>query len=329
MSSKSNDFKLGLFVVVAVAILLAALFIFGASKLFEGKTVEETYVAEGVEGLKVGAPVLLRGVPVGEVTSIGFSWNLYHVPEPRYVVVDFTVDKKVSLVPPGRGYDERVQQEVAKGLRARVKSQGLAGATILSLEYVNPKEYPPLPVPWKSRYVYIPAAPGQMSEILKSVHLITREIKEINFQAIGAQVQKDLLSLDNLLKHFNTADIAGVSSNANALVSDLRGVSAGLQAFIGQTNELAKANLQKISADVDHAVLEAGQTVTQLSSTATRLDRMLAGLDETSLNQAIENIRRASDDLQETIRHLRQYPSGVLFGKPPAPAKSVEHPGNK
>ena len=38
------------------------------AKFFEGKTLQETYVAGTVEGLRSGAPVLLRGVPVGEGT---------------------------------------------------------------------------------------------------------------------------------------------------------------------------------------------------------------------------------------------------------------------
>ncbi|HWI57764.1 MAG TPA: MlaD family protein, partial [Bacillota bacterium] len=252
MTAKPNDFKLGLFVLGGIGLLLAALFVFGASKFFEGKTVEETYVADEVEGLKVGAPVLLRGVPVGEVTRINFSWNVYHRAEPRYVVVEFEVGNKVSLVPPGSGYAERVQEQVAQGLRARIKSQGLAGATILSLEYVkNPADFPPLPAPWTPRHIYIPSAPGRFSQIIASLETISGNLKEINFQRIGTQVQQDLATVETLLNHFDQANVAGLSTNLNALVTDLRGVSTRLQAFVGQTNEPASANLQKISADAD------------------------------------------------------------------------------
>src|SRR5512135_975263 len=99
---KTNDFKLGLFVLVGIGLLLGAIFIFEGSRLLESKIVGETYVTGNVEGLKSGAQVTLRGVPVGEVTRINFTWNVYRRPEPRYVYVEFTVHSDVSLVLPGR-----------------------------------------------------------------------------------------------------------------------------------------------------------------------------------------------------------------------------------
>ncbi len=320
MNRKPNDFKLGLFVLCGVAILLAALFLFGASKFFEGKTVEETYVKESVEGLKAGAPVLLRGVPVGQVTRINFSWNVYHVPEPRYVVVEFEVGNKVALVPPGPGYEKRVRDEVARGLRARVKSQGLAGATILSLEYVSdPRQNPPLPVPWKPGHIYIPSAPGQFSQIIASLDKISGKLQQVDFPAIGAQVERDLVTAEGMLQHFDQADVAGLSTNLNALLSDLRGVSARLREFVGQSNALAGANLPQISGEADK--LLAG-----LRTTTGKMDRVLGNLDEGSLNESLENIRHASQELEEAVHKIKEYPAGALLGKPPPPASSVEQP---
>src|SRR3954447_9452120 len=121
MTTKPNDFKIGLFVLVGVALALAAVFIFGASKWFEGKTVEETYVAGNVDGLKIGSLVTLRGVPVGEVSRINFTWNIYGRPEPRYVYVEFAINNNIPLTMQGLDIQQRLQKEVESGLRARVK----------------------------------------------------------------------------------------------------------------------------------------------------------------------------------------------------------------
>jgi phospholipid/cholesterol/gamma-HCH transport system substrate-binding protein len=320
MSGKPNDFKLGLFVLAGLVILLGGVFILGGSKVFQRKTVEETYVTESVQGLKVGAPVLLRGVPVGEVTRINFSWNIYRVAGPRYVVVDFEVENKVAMVPPGKGYARRLAQEIAKGLRARVKSQGLAGATILSLEYVkNPAEYPPLPFPWKPRHFYIPSAPGQFSQILDSLNSIAANLKQVNFQRLTAQVQEDLATLQRTIQHVDQLDVAALGTNLNGLLTELRGVTAGLRSFVGSTNELSQVNLRRLSSG-------ATQVLNELRRTSSELDRLLKNLNEASLNQSLENIRRASQDLDEAVRNFRRYPAGVLFGKPPPPAASVEPP---
>ncbi len=319
MSNKPNNFKLGLFVLFGLLLLLAGLFIFGASKWFEGKTVEETYVEGNVDGLKSGSPVTLRGVPVGEVTRINFTWNVYHHPEPRYVVIEFQVHNNVSLVPPGKGFAEQMEEQVRQGLRARVKSQGLAGATLLSLEYVNPAQYPPQKVPWKPRHVFIPSAPSQFSEIIASLDKTVGKVKNIDFEKLGSTLQQDLAATERLLEHVDRADVAGIVTNANSLLADLRGVTQQLHTFIGRTNQLVEANLPSISSNAD-------RVLTEMHSGIGRLDHVLANLDAASLNETIENLRRASEELQGTIEKFRQYPAGAIFGKPPPPARSVERP---
>jgi phospholipid/cholesterol/gamma-HCH transport system substrate-binding protein len=327
MSSHPNDFKVGLFVVCAALVLLGGLFVFGGSKLFESKTHEETYVQEGVAGLTVGAPVLLRGVPVGEVTRINFSWNIYHQIEPRYVVVDFEVGTKVAMVPPGPGFAERVQKEVDKGLRALVKSQGLAGATVLSLEYVkDPAQYPPLRVPWKPRFIYIPSAPAQLSQIMASLDSIATHLKTVDFQALGAQAQKDLAGVQHVVEHVDEINLPGLSSNLTALVTDLRGVANGLQDFVGNTNQLAGRGLPQISADAEELLVQLRPAAAKLEQTLQHVNQLAGNVDESSLNQTLENLRRSSAELEQAIHNFKQYPSGVLFGRPPPPAQSVERP---
>jgi ABC-type transporter Mla subunit MlaD len=320
MKTRTNDFKIGVFVLVGIGLLLGALFIFGASKIFEGKTVEETYIAGDVGGLKVGALVTLNGVPVGEVTKINFSWNVYHRPEPRYVVIEFEVHNRVSLVPPGKDFARHVQEEINKGLRARIKSQGLAGATVVSLEYLDPAEHPPLKVPWKPRHIYIPSAPGQFSEIISAVDKTMSKVKQIDFQKIGELVQGDLAAAEKLLKHLDQANLNQAGTNMNALITDLRGVSAQLKSFIGQTNRTEQtANLEKISKNADDVLLE-------LHTTVGRLNEVLTKFDAASLNQTLKNMQRATQSLDDAVRQFKQYPSGALFGKPPPPARSVESP---
>lgn len=318
MSSKPNDFKIGLFVLAGAAILVGAFLIFGASKWFQSETIEETYVAGDAGGLKVGAPVTLRGVPVGQVTKINFTWNVYHKTEPRYVYVEFEVNQDVSLDTSGSEIAQQVEDEVRKGLRARIKTQGLAmGASIISLEYVNPAKNPPIEVPWKPRHIYVPSAPSQFGAILSDVEKTLAAVKQIDFAKIGGLAENDLNAGGKLLNHANQVDLQEIGTNLNGLVADLRGVTAQLRGFLGPTNQLARADLPQISRRAD-------ELVTQLQAAAARLDRALANLDFSSLNETLENCRRASQELNETLERIKEYPAGALFGRPPPPARAVE-----
>jgi ABC-type transporter Mla subunit MlaD len=318
VSAKPNDFKIGLFVLFGVLLALAALFIFGASKWFEGKTVEETYVSGNVEGLKVGSPVTLRGVPVGEVTKINFTWNVYHVAEPRYVYVEFAINNNVPITLTGKDVNRRLEAEVVQGLRARIKSQGLAaGTVIVSLDYLDPEKYPPLHVPWHPQHVYIPAAPGQFSEIISNVDVVVANLKKIDFQKIGALVQDDLGAAKRVIGDVDQMNFRQIGTNANALVADLRDVAERLKAFAGSTNAAAQTNLQTIAEHADVLVERVQQTVGHL-------DRTIGNVDVNLVNETLENLRRASQELKETINNIKQYPAGAILGRPPEPARSVE-----
>ena len=83
MSARASHFRIGIFVVVGAAILGIALFLFGIRSAFERMYHFETYVTGDSDGLSKGSAVKLRGVTVGKVTEIGFSWRLYDNASPR------------------------------------------------------------------------------------------------------------------------------------------------------------------------------------------------------------------------------------------------------
>ncbi|MGZ5529590.1 MAG: MlaD family protein, partial [Limisphaerales bacterium] len=270
--------------------------------------------------LKVGSPVTLLGVPVGEVTKINFTWNVYHQAEPRFVYVEFAINNNVPITMQGHDVRQRLEKEVEAGLRARIKSQGLAaGTVIVSLEYLDPKQYPPLQVLWKPGNTYIPSAPGQFSEILAGLDKVIANLKQIDFGKTGALVQDDLVAGRRFLTHVDKVNLRQLRTNANALVSDLRGVAERLKAFTGTTNAVSQASLQTIATNAD-------ALVARMQRTIGRLDQTIGNVDVDLLNETLENLRRASRDLKETITNIKQYPAGAILGKPPEPARSVERP---
>jgi phospholipid/cholesterol/gamma-HCH transport system substrate-binding protein len=332
MSAKTDDFKLGLFVIGAGGILIALLMAFGATRIFQRSTKMETYVATSVQGLKVGAPVLLRGVPVGRVTRIAFSWNIYHVRHPRYVVVEFDVNKSVSLAAPGQDLGKLMAQEVKKGLRARVRSQGLAGAVVLSLEYMErPGQYPVLPAPWKPEHIYVPSAPGPMKEIMTALNDTMAKLKQIDVQRIAAAVQGDVETGGHVLKQIDQANLGGIASNlnsrvteigaigtnVNALVSQVRELSGRLQNFVGSNSLRQGQNLPAIASNLNRAL-------TGLQGSISNLEAKVSKVDLGALNEILESARRAAANLEQVSRQIKEYPSGALFGRPPPPAKGIE-----
>ena len=80
MSQRANYFKLGLFVIGAIAAGILVLVIIGSGRWFERKVIIETYFKESVQGLDIGSKLKYRGVTIGEVTRITFTYTRCPLP---------------------------------------------------------------------------------------------------------------------------------------------------------------------------------------------------------------------------------------------------------
>jgi ABC-type transporter Mla subunit MlaD len=304
MDVKTNDFKLGVFVLASLGLLCAGLFAFGAASYFQKKDLLETYLSGNADGLSVGAPVTLRGVKVGRVTRIDYSWNVYDPTGPQYVIVEFEVRNNISPGASKKAVAERVQAQVERGLRARVTPQGFTGTSLLSLEYVDPAEYPPPPFPWTPRYLCIPSAPSQFGEVLASVQKTLHNVAQLDLHTLNSSLERTLGTAEKLIAHLDEVNYHGIATNADGLITQLR-------------SDIKEMHLAKVSNDAD-------EVLTGIKGTLGRLDLVVGNLDTGSLNDAFANIRLASRDLDDTLIKLQKYPAGFLLGRPPPPARSVE-----
>src|SRR6188472_2686589 len=100
MSQKANYFKLGLFVIGGIVAGVLVLVIIGSGRWFERKVIIETYFKESVQGLDIGSKLKYRGVTIGEVTRISFTYTKYQLDRPmsqrkRYVLVEAQLEPRL------------------------------------------------------------------------------------------------------------------------------------------------------------------------------------------------------------------------------------------
>ncbi|OPX35946.1 MAG: hypothetical protein B1H11_08400, partial [Desulfobacteraceae bacterium 4484_190.1] len=70
MSKKANKSIIGAFVVGAVVLVVTGVMIFGSGKFLSSSERWVLYFDGSIQGLKVGAPVVFRGVRIGSVSEI-------------------------------------------------------------------------------------------------------------------------------------------------------------------------------------------------------------------------------------------------------------------
>ena len=320
MSAKTNYFKLGLFVLGAVALLIAGLLAFGAKSYLSPKTRFETAIPGEVSGLSVGSRVEFRGVPVGKVTRITFAWVLYPQSKSRLIIVQFAVDGDLVPLPPDMDMKSALQLVTDKGLRAMVKGQGITGTSLLALENLNPKDNPPLALDYAPRELYVPSAPAQFTRMLDAIEATLDHLQRLDIAGIGQSITNTLAAITQLSDKLDKLDLQAINTNANSLLVEIRNVAVKLQDAVGQVQETIKGmKLDTVSQNADGLV-------TGLRETNAKLQTVLDNAGAMPLQQTVADLQRVLENLNEVLTELKRYPSGFLFGKPPPPVPGMQPP---
>jgi ABC-type transporter Mla subunit MlaD len=313
MSANPNTFKIGLFTLIALGLLVAGVLAFGAKSYFAPKTRFETAVPGEVSGLSVGSSVELRGVPIGHVSRITFAWNVYPKSNSGFIVVEFDVEGNLLPLPPGTNLRAVLEGATAKGLRAIVKGQGITGTSTLALETLDPNNNPVPAIDYTPRYYYVPSAPGQFTRMLESIEKSLDNLQRVDLAGIGNGVTNALDATTRLVNELNLVNLQIISTNANELLVETRVLVTNLQ------ENIQSMKLESIGRNADE--LLAG-----LRDTNAKLQLVLNQVNTAPLQQTVTDLRSAAQNLDDVLAQLKQYPSGFIFGEPPAPAKGIQPP---
>lgn len=339
MNDKQNYFRLGLFVMVSLAILFCVLFILGARSLFQPSLTVETYFDGSVAGLELGAPVEYRGVPLGHVSAIAMSSALYEADLPvdkrkGYIVVRATLTGARTQI-----WKKELDAFVKRGLRVQTRLAGITGQQHLSVDFLDPRTHRPLPFDWKPDYAYVPSAPSITSEIIANVQSLVANLDKADIQQLGQNLNALVVTLNRKL---DQVPVAELSAEAMAVLKDARTTIDRVdrtiaQAPIDQTVRnlsaasarldelLADPALRRAVGDVSaltgrlHKIAENGELdriVKNLDRTAQRADALLAD-NQYDLRGVVQDLRVTADNLRTMSEIAKRYPPGLLVGGPP------------
>jgi paraquat-inducible protein B len=327
MSAKANYFKLGLFIIGAVVLGIAAILVLGAGRLFRKDLIIETYLDQSVQGIEVGSKVKYRGVSIGNVKKIGFTRDRYSggktgLTSHSYVLVEIQVTSLPFVKTSVDELDRSLPQEVRRGLRARLTSQGVTGTSYVEIDYLDPERYPPLAIDWTPDNAYIPSAPSAFSRIVSSAEEVFGELERIDFKGIADNVDRLVQVLDRKLSEL---PVGTLSTNAVALLAEARDSNQRLLKL------LDRPELDAILKDASSAAAGLRRTtdspaltnsVAQLQKTLRRLDQLVAGQDH-NLGVALDNLRILTENLRDLSENATRFPAQLFFGEPPKPINTA------
>jgi len=348
MDESKRYVRLGLFVVVCVAIVAAVLFLLGGRKLFQPTFTFETYFDESVAGLELGAPVRFRGVPLGQVSEILTSTATYEQDVPlgkrrEYIVVR----AKVTLSPREAEQMERnAVQMVKRGMRAQTQLAGITGQQYLAIDFLDPVKYPPLEFQWTPKYTYVPSAPSLTGEIIANAQTFLANLSEADIKSLGQNLNALAVNLNKKVGEAPVAELAAqadkVLRNANSAIERMDRILAA--APIEQTVrkiDSAAGRLDGLLADpglkqtVDNVAAISGRVrkladdgdldrvVKRVGDAAERLDALIDD-NQYDVRVIVEDLRATANNVRALSETVKVYPAGALLSGPP---DKVQLPG--
>ena len=288
MKTRTGYFRLGLFIIGAVATGVLLLVLLGVGNLFRPTVMMETYFDGSVQGLDVGAPVKLRGVTIGEVTRIGFTRARYEPDVPpverhQYVMVEATIRADRLGTGDRLPTPEVVQAMVDRGLRVRLTPQGVTGIYFLELDFLDPDLQVPIDIRWEPEHIYVPSAPGTVTQFIEYADRIGRRLDALDVERVVDSMQR---VLDNLEAVTGGLEMARINDETIALLGEFRASAERLDRV------LSSPALARVPEDLGTAASNL-----RALSESPRFDETLDNLDS-----AVRSVERTARGLETTLQ---------------------------
>jgi len=296
MSEKPRATLIGIFVVGAVALAVAAVLLFGSGKFLGSRVTYVAYFDGSIKGLSVGSPVLFRGVKVGEVSDIKMEFNLedLSVRIPVFLECNTSLLTKVSgRQDPHDFFDKMVES----GLKAQLQMQSIVtGQSIVALDFHPDK--PLVLVGVDNKVPEIPTIPTTVQELSKTFEDIP--LKEL--------VAKLLSAVDGLDKLVRSPEIIVSIRSINKTMADVR-------TLLSTVNK----EVVPLKTGINDTTRAARDTMKKVDKVLTMVEGILAddSAPRYELDNALKELAGAARSMRLLAEYLEQHPEALVHGKGP------------
>lgn len=331
--------RVGLFALLGIALLLAA--IVGSTRWFAATEAARMRFESSVFGLQVGAPVVFRGVRVGQVTAFGLAPL-----GPGGVVVPVTAEFDRALLRELLGATAPAQASpvaelVARGLVARLAMQSLlTGQLYVELD-IDPARVRAATAPADADALpRIPTEPTRLqtlqaqlqgldlAQIGQDLAVLARSARQLMAgpqpERVLARTADAAVALERLAQRLER-EVGPLGASARQTLAGtqrtLAQVGQGAQQVGDAANVLqtqartAAQTLQPLSAQLQ-------RTAEELALTAATLREAAAGDSNLRLGaeRALQDVSRAARALRELSETVDAHPELLLRGRGAAPS---------
>ncbi|MEA3232690.1 MAG: MlaD family protein [Thermodesulfobacteriota bacterium] len=252
------------------------------------------YFNGSVRGLAAGAPVELRGIPIGKVVDVKLKFDeeavLFNIP----VLIEVEPERMLSghSLAGIEDLKQFLDQLVAKGLRAQLKTGNLLTGQKLVEFDIHP-DAPPDKIAWEDPYPRLPTLPGRVETVTSQIVGIIDKLEKLPVEQIAADLQA---TVQNAKKLSGSPALPRAIDQLNAILDDL-------QKFV-----------DSLKSDVTPEILK---TLRQVQNSLTSARSILdSDADfQFMIKNAMDEVSRSARSLRVLTEYLEHHPEAFIFGK--------------
>ena len=316
MRTRANARLVGAFVVGAVVLAIAAIAVLGSGRLFRNTHPFILVFRGNVNGLRVGAPVKIKGVTIGSVTDIELRLNigLESVASSQGgIQIPVLIEIDESRITRG-AQDLTISQDVRRAVQQGLRAQLAMESFVTGILYIDLDMHPGAPenyaMPPHSYPQEIPTLKTTFEQAQSAAAKIISQLDKIQLDQLVTTANQTIAAFGDLARSPEIKSaIVSLNQTASSLGDTAQSIRDLTEHVDRQVGPMA-ASIEKGAHDIDIAV--------QKSQAA--LDHMQAGLQPDSplvyrANQALENVSAAARSLRELGDYLQRNPSAIVRGR--------------
>ncbi len=294
MSVKTSKTMIGAFVIGGLTLAVAGILVFGSGRIFSRHSKYVLYFDTSVKGLRVGAPLMCRGVKLGEVTDILIRYNPTDQSLRIPVIVEANLDRITNV-----GGEERSPRNmnvlVEKGMRAQLQMQSfVTGQLMVALDFFP--DQPPRYAGIKGEYKELPTIPSRFEQISK-------RLEEIPIDEIFAKLTHALEGIDRFV-------------NSPSLKQSVESLS--------RTVTRAGTLLKKIDLMIDPVATDIKATATAARNALLQAEKTLKNMGDSvakdskllfELNNTLREVTSAARSIRILTETIEKEPEILIRGR--------------
>ncbi|NWF98320.1 MAG: MCE family protein [Nitrospirae bacterium] len=283
-----EEFKAGIIVVSAIAILSIFIILIGGGQLFEKFDIYYVKVLNAA-GLETGAQVKLGGVKVGRVLSVKPP-----VSPGEPVTIEIGLKKGTVLY---------------KGTKAYITQIGFVGDIymLLSVKDTTNEIMKVGSVIPSEEYMQMDVLMAKLNNLSLSVDKLINDVDKIF-------TERNIKGIENIIGNTNKAIVTS-SENIDKVAASLKNTTERLEKVLNEIESLLKDNKGDVSQLLKKArenIDKAGDMMKSIEKTSKSVDRTVIHQSK-NIDQLINSMTRTTEELQEVLQEIKNKPWSLIY----------------